>query len=130
VGVAIVQTDPKLGDVTGSLRRAVEHIEEAAACGSALVVFAECALTGYMLRSEQEARAAAEPVPGPSTGRLAVLAVAAGDREDVIVAELDTELAREKTKEPGQDEYAVRLWADRRPELYGPLLEGSPAEAR
>jgi 5-aminopentanamidase len=278
--VGIVQTDPQLGDVEGNIRRAVASLDAAAAAGCALVVFPECAFTGYMLGSEAEARALAEPVPGPSTERLAaacarlgihcaagvleldgallrntavlvgpgglvgsyrkshvacigadcfttpgddgyevfetpvgriglqicydwrfpevtrvlalrgadivvnptnspvaardladylpraravenavyfvlanrigtergvtffgrsqvvdpfgnVLALAAeGGPAELLVADIDVELAREKTKEPGEGAYAVRLWADRRPELYGALLEGAQAEAR
>jgi 5-aminopentanamidase len=278
--VGIVQTDPQLGDVDGNLRRAVASLDAAAAAGCALVVFPECAFTGYMLGSEAEARALAETVPGPSTERLAaacarlgihcvagvleldgallrntavlvgpgglvgsyrkshvacigvdcfttpgddgyevfetpvgriglqicydwrfpeitrvlalrgadivvnptnspvaardladylpraraaenavyfvlanrigtergvrffgcsqvvdplgnVLALAeAAGSDELLVADVDVELAREKTKEPGEGGYAVQLWADRRPELYGALLEGAQAEAR
>jgi len=48
-----------------------------------------------------------------------VLAEGDGEREALLVAEIDVELARQKTKEPGDGQYAVRLFADRRPELYG-----------
>jgi predicted amidohydrolase len=52
-----------------------------------------------------------------------VLALAGEAGESLVVAEIDLELAREKTKEPGEGQYAVRLFDDRRPELYGPLTD-------
>jgi ribosomal protein S18 acetylase RimI-like enzyme len=54
-----------------------------------------------------------------------VLAQGDDASETLIYAEVDLELARQKTKEPGEGQYAVRLFADRRPELYGPLTEGA-----
>jgi predicted amidohydrolase len=54
-----------------------------------------------------------------------VIALADDVGEALIVADVDLELAREKTKEPGAGQYAVRLFADRRPELYGSLAEGA-----
>jgi len=269
----IVQSDPKLGDVEGNLRRCVERLEEAAAAGCSLVVFPECALSGYIFASAEEAARCAEPVPGPSTdalgracrslgvhcvlgllerdgdllrntavligpdglvssyrkshiacigadcfttpgdddyavvdtplGRIGmqvcydwrfpeitrvlalqgadivvhptnspvasrdladfiprtravenavyflmanrvgtevgvtffghsqvvdplgrVLVEGGGEGEALLIAEIDVELAREKTKEPGEGQYAVRLFEDRRPELYGDVTRG------
>jgi predicted amidohydrolase len=276
--VGIVQANPQLGDVEGNLRRAVESLEAAASAGCSLVAFPECAFTGYMLDSEEETRALAEPVPGPTTELLAsackrlgihcvagmleldgallrntavlvgpdglvgsyrkshvacigadcfttpgggdyevfetqagriglqicydwrfpeitrvlalrgadlvvnptnspsaardladylpraratenavyfllanrvgtergvtffgrsqvvdplgnVLAVSEDGREELLVADVDLDLARQKTKQPGDGRYAVRLWADRRPELYGALLDAAQTEA-
>jgi predicted amidohydrolase len=273
VRVGIVQTDPQLGDVGGNLRRSIEWLEKAAAGGCALVVFPECALSGYMFVDAAEATRAAIGVPGPEIdalleacarlqlhcvvgvlerdgetllntalllgpaglvgayrkshiacigvdcfttpgedsyevfdtpiGRIGlqicydwrfpeitrvlalagaeivahptnspvaareladyvprtravenavyfltanrvgveagatfygcsqivdpfgtVIALADDASESLIVAEIDLALAREKTKEPGEGQYAVRLFADRRPELYGPLADG------
>jgi predicted amidohydrolase len=272
--VGVVQTDPQLGDVAGNLRRCIERLEEAAESGCALVVFPECALSGYMFDDAATAARAAIDVPGAETGALleacarlelhcvigvleragatllntalllgprglvgayrkshiacigvdrfttpgeehyevfdtpvgriglqicydwrfpeitrvlalagaeivahptnspvaarelvdyvprtravenavyfvtanrvgseggatffgcsqvvdpfgAVIALADDAGESLIVADVDLELAREKTKEPGAGQYAVRLFADRRPELYGSLAEGA-----
>ena len=271
--VGVVQTDPQLGDVAGNLRHCIERLEEAAESGCVLVVFPECALSGYMFDDAATAARAAIDVPGPETGALleacarlelhcvvgvleragatllntalllgprglvgayrkshiacigvdrfttpgeehyevfdtpvgriglqicydwrfpeitrvlalagaeivahptnspvaarelvdyvprtravenavyfvtanrvgseggatffgcsqvvdpfgAVIALADDAGESLIVADVDLELAREKTKEPGAGQYAVRLFADRRPELYGSLAEG------
>jgi hypothetical protein len=40
----------------------------------------------------------------------------------MLVADLDLALARSKTKTPSDSGYHVNLFADRRPELYGPLV--------
>ena len=55
----------------------------------------------------------------------------AGADETVITAELNLELAREKTKEPADGGYHVSLFGDRRPELYSPLAAAeSPLATR
>jgi predicted amidohydrolase len=277
--VGVVQTDPLLGDVEGNLRRCIDRLEEAAANGCALVVFPECALSGYMFDDAATAARAAIDVPGLETGAVleacarlelhcvvgvleragatllntalllgprglvgayrkshiacigvdcfttpgeehyevfdtpvgriglqicydwrfpeitrvlalagaeivahptnspvaarelvdyvprtravenavyfvtanrvgseggatffgcsqvvdpfgAVIALADDAGESLIVADVDLELAREKTKEPGAGQYAVRLFADRRPELYGSLAEGASEPGR
>jgi predicted amidohydrolase len=46
----------------------------------------------------------------------------AQDTETLLVADLDLALARSKTKTPSDSGYHVNLFADRRPELYGPLV--------
>jgi predicted amidohydrolase len=275
VRAGVVQLDPKLGDLEGNLRRCIGWLEEAAAAGCAIVVFPECALSGYMFASAEATVRCAEPIPGPSTEALAkvcarlgvhcvigvlerdadvlrntavligpaglvgsyrkshiacigadcfttpgddeyvvhetpvgrigiqicydwrfpeitrvlalqgadlvvhptnspvasrnlaefiprtravenavyfltanrvgeeagtrffghsqivdpvgrVLVEGGGEAEALLVAEIDVELAREKTKEPGEGQYAVRLFADRRPELYGRVTDASP----
>jgi predicted amidohydrolase len=67
VRAAVVQTSPVLGDVAGNLARCREHLRAAAADGAELVVFPECALSGYMFADSAAARRCAEPIPGPST---------------------------------------------------------------
>jgi predicted amidohydrolase len=50
VVVTLAQIAPRLGDVGANLERHLELIDEAAAAGSALVVFPELSLTGYFLK--------------------------------------------------------------------------------
>jgi predicted amidohydrolase len=69
--MAGVQMDCRLGDRTGNLERMQARLREAAAKGARLVVFPECALTGYCFESKAEAWPHAEPLPGPSTAALA-----------------------------------------------------------
>jgi predicted amidohydrolase len=64
--VAGVQMEPRLGDVEGNRARMLERLNQAADLGARLVVFPECALTGYNFDDRAEALAVAEPFPGPS----------------------------------------------------------------
>ncbi len=68
--VAVFQMEIRPLEVNDNLARVVDGIARAAAEGAELVLFPECALTGYMLTAE-EAAAVAEPIPGPRTDRLA-----------------------------------------------------------
>ena len=69
--VAGAQTDCALGAVAANRAAVVAKLHQAADRGARLVVFPECALTGYGFGSRAEARAAAEPLPGPSTDVIA-----------------------------------------------------------
>jgi len=62
--VACVQTDPKLGDLAQNLNRILRGIREA---NADLVVFPECALSGYGFDSREAGLRAAEPLPGPGS---------------------------------------------------------------
>ncbi len=71
VRVAAVQMDPVLGEVHANLKAILDRFGEATAAGAKLVVFPECALTGYGFDSKDEGMRFAEPVPGPSTREVA-----------------------------------------------------------
>jgi predicted amidohydrolase len=64
VKIAIAQTNPRLGDVSGNLARIEDLLAEAAGRGAKIAVFPECAATGYMYSSLREAREVAEAIPG------------------------------------------------------------------
>jgi predicted amidohydrolase len=68
--IAAVQIDVRLGDKNHNLERIRTKLREAARLGARLIVFPECALTGYCFDSQEEAWPHAEPVPGPSTTAL------------------------------------------------------------
>jgi predicted amidohydrolase len=68
--LAGVQMDCRLADKEANLRRIREKLSEAAAGGARLVVFPECALTGYAFDSKEEAWPHAEALPGPSSEAL------------------------------------------------------------
>ncbi|HEV3121193.1 MAG TPA: carbon-nitrogen hydrolase family protein [Isosphaeraceae bacterium] len=63
--VAAVQMEPRLGEVAANQAKILDLLHEAAAAGARLVVFPECALTGYGFGTRDEALAHAQPVPGP-----------------------------------------------------------------
>jgi predicted amidohydrolase len=70
VRVAIGQIAPRLGALEPNLQLCLAALERAAAAGCALVVLPECALSGYMFGSADQAAAAAEPLPGAASGEL------------------------------------------------------------
>ena len=72
--IAVVQMDVKLFEKEQNLRRVLDWLEQAGRAGAKLVVFPECALTGYCFRSRDEAWPVAETVPGPSTEKVAAAA--------------------------------------------------------
>ncbi|HXI89709.1 MAG TPA: carbon-nitrogen hydrolase family protein [Blastocatellia bacterium] len=69
--IACVQMDVAIGDVEANRRKIVERLRTAAKSGAALVIFPECALTGYCFDSLQEASQFAEPIDGPSSKAIA-----------------------------------------------------------
>lgn len=71
VRVAAVQFDPKLGQVAHNRHVMLGKLREAAARGAKLVVFPECALTGYGFGSKEEAMEFAQPIPGPDVQKIA-----------------------------------------------------------
>ena len=72
--VSAVQMDVKIGDKAHNLARIEEFARAAAAGGSRLIVFPECALTGYCFESREEAYEYSEPVPGPAVERMTSVA--------------------------------------------------------
>jgi predicted amidohydrolase len=67
VRVAAVRFGPEIGAVAANRRASLAAIARAAAAGARLVVLPELATSGYCFHDAAEARAAAEPVPGPTT---------------------------------------------------------------
>jgi predicted amidohydrolase len=66
--LAVYQFAPKLGDVPGNLDVILKQVSSVY---SDLVLFPECALTGYGFESAEEAVRVAETIPGPSTELIA-----------------------------------------------------------
>jgi predicted amidohydrolase len=69
--IAGVQMDVELAEPKKNLQRMIAAMETTSAEGATLVVFPECALTGYCFESLQEALPFAETVPGNSTEQMA-----------------------------------------------------------
>jgi predicted amidohydrolase len=69
--VAGVQMDCKLGDKAANLKAMTARLAEAADLGAKLVVFPECAVTGYGFDSRAAVAAAAETLPGPAADAVA-----------------------------------------------------------
>ncbi|MDA0658060.1 MAG: carbon-nitrogen hydrolase family protein [Planctomycetota bacterium] len=68
--IAGAQIDIQLGNKTANLAHMIGKMEEAAAASARLVIFPECALTGYCFDSFEEGLPYAEPIPGESTEQM------------------------------------------------------------
>jgi predicted amidohydrolase len=71
VKVAVAQMDPKLRQNEANLARILALFHEATGQGARLVVFPECAISGYGFATLDAGYAAAETIPGPATAALA-----------------------------------------------------------
>ncbi|MEX2142575.1 MAG: carbon-nitrogen hydrolase family protein [Pirellulales bacterium] len=89
--IAGVQMDVALGAVAANLGRMEKRLAEAAGQGAKLVVFPECAATGYCFESAAEAREVAEPIPGPITERMSQLCREHGTYTAFGMVELDAD---------------------------------------
>ncbi len=68
--IAGVQMDIELANVRGNLERMTARLREARSNGAKLIVFPECAATGYCFDTPEEARELAESLPGPITEQM------------------------------------------------------------
>jgi predicted amidohydrolase len=71
VKIAAVQMDPRLMENSSNLEKILLEAKMAANNGADLIVFPECALTGYVFTSREEAIPFMETIPGPATNKLA-----------------------------------------------------------
>jgi len=71
--IAAAQIDSKLGDTQKNLAKLMAFTGDAVGNGAQLVVFPECALTGYQYESREEALSVAQPVPGLAVDVMASL---------------------------------------------------------
>lgn len=73
VKIAGVQMDSRILEKEKNVEECVKNIQIAANKGCHLIVFPECALTGYCFSTREEALTMAETVPGWSTNNIASL---------------------------------------------------------
>lgn len=71
MNVAAVQMDVAFAEVSKNVAQVATRLREAANQGARLVVFPECALSGYCYDSREEAMNAAQSIDGPATEELA-----------------------------------------------------------
>ncbi|HWO01962.1 MAG TPA: carbon-nitrogen hydrolase family protein [Blastocatellia bacterium] len=69
--IACVQMDVEIGNVEANRRKIVARIESAADLGARLVIFPECAITGYCFNSLDEAKQYAETIDDSSSRAVA-----------------------------------------------------------
>ena len=70
IKIAAVQMDPEIMKNRENLDNILLKTRNAASNGADLIVFPECALTGYVFASREEAIPFMETIPGPSTDKL------------------------------------------------------------
>jgi predicted amidohydrolase len=73
--IACVQMDCRLEDKHHNLNIIRTRVREAAQHGARLVLFPECAATGYCFESRDEALSNAETLPGPSSEELSAICI-------------------------------------------------------
>lgn len=73
ITAAVAQMDPKLGDKTGNLARIHAMFREMVSKGTQLMVFPECATTGYGFPNLESAYEVAETIPGPTTDSISTM---------------------------------------------------------
>ena len=73
VRIAAVQMDPELMRNDENLDNIIDQARVASHNRADLVVFPECAVTGYVFASREEAVPFMETVPGPTTDRLTTI---------------------------------------------------------
>ena len=70
ITAAVAQTDPVLGKPAENLACIKDILQKAVGKGTQLIVFPECATTGYGFSDLNSAYAVAETIPGPTTDTL------------------------------------------------------------
>lgn len=89
VKIAAVQMDPKITKNSENLDKILLQTTTAASNGAELIVFPECALTGYVFNSREEAMPFMETIPGAATEKLAAACRQAGVHVVVGLLEID-----------------------------------------
>ncbi|MFC2025492.1 carbon-nitrogen hydrolase family protein [Chloroflexota bacterium] len=91
VKIAAVQMAPKIMGNSVNLDKILLETRNTAKNGADLVVFPECALTGYIFASREEAIPFMETIPGPSTDRLVACCQELGVHVSVGLLEIDAD---------------------------------------
>jgi len=89
INAAVVQIDPQLARNAYNRELVIEQFHVAASNGAQLVVFPECAISGYGFDSLESALPAVESVPGPASVALEKACAAAGAYAVVGFLEVD-----------------------------------------
>jgi predicted amidohydrolase len=89
VKIAAVQMEPKIMANKENLDKIVSKTGTAARNGADLIVFPECALTGYIFTSRKEAAPYMETIPGPCTDKLAACCRELGVHVIIGLLEID-----------------------------------------
>ena len=91
VKIAAVQMDPKIMGNRVNLDKILREAKNAASNNVDLIVFPECALTGYVFASREEAIPFMETIPGPSTHELVACCKELGVHIIIGLLEIDAD---------------------------------------
>lgn len=91
VKIAAVQMDPKIMGKRVNLDKILLEAKSAAGNNVDLIVFPECALTGYVFASREEAIPFMETIPGPSTHELVACCKELGVHIIIGLLEIDAD---------------------------------------
>ncbi len=91
VKIAAVQMNPKIAQTRENLDRILIEARAAASNSADLIVFPECALTGYVFYSREETVPFMETIPGPSAEELAACCQELGVHIVVGLLEIDAD---------------------------------------
>lgn len=91
VKIAAVQMDPKIMGKRVNLDKILLEAKSAASNNVDLIVFPECALTGYVFASREEAIPFMETIPGPSTHELVACCKELGVHIIIGLLEIDAD---------------------------------------
>ena len=91
IKIAAVQIDPKITENSKNLDKILLETRTAADNGSDLIVFPECALTGYVFTSREEAIPFMETIPGSRIDKLAACCQELGVHIVVGLLEIDAD---------------------------------------
>ena len=67
----LVQMHPELNDKEANLAKILDYVDKGLEAGANLIAFGECALLGYELMGKVDYYGLAEPIPGPTTEKIA-----------------------------------------------------------
>ncbi|MFC1909355.1 carbon-nitrogen hydrolase family protein [Chloroflexota bacterium] len=91
VKIAAVQMNPRIMQNKDNLDKILLEIRASAGNNADLIVFPECALSGYVFSSREEAVPYMETIPGPSTDELATICKELGVHIIVGMLEIDSD---------------------------------------
>ncbi|MEZ5843896.1 MAG: carbon-nitrogen hydrolase family protein [Hyphomicrobiaceae bacterium] len=89
--VAVIQVAPAQGQTAQNREELLARIRSVAGLGAEIIACPECAVSGYAISSESEARERAEPVPGPSTRAIEEICSSTGCHVVCGLLEIDQE---------------------------------------
>jgi predicted amidohydrolase len=115
--VGVAQIEPRLGEVARNLEACLGRLEEAAAAGCELLVLPECALTGYVFDSPEEARGVALEVPGAEVETLEAACARLGVHAVCGLLECDGDVLRNCAILTGPTGLVGRYWKSHLPYL-------------